>query len=334
LPICGKGSGAGPEELTLTFAAEWDGDLEIYSIQADGSGLTQLTSNSSDELDPAWSPDGKQLAYVELRNTEEQLFVVDANGQHGRLLVPESLGPIVHPTWSPAGDKIAFRNLEDLYVVDVQTGEALNLTERTRPFPGDLSFSADGSMLAFNAQSDVDPAVNNKLFVINVDGTGLREFTHPSDGGVRNPMWHPSQDRILFWGFVPTEGFPLYLASLDGTIDELPLQATPAALLPAWSPDGSMIAYIAHTFDALHVLAADEALDIAVLELADEAEADTSIWRFFWAPDNRHIAYLLSEGPPATVVIDLYVLDVCDGTSVPVAEAVFSYSSVSWKPLP
>ena len=332
LPICGEGSGARPEELTLTFAAEWDGDLEIYSIQADGSGLTQLTSNTSDELDPAWSPDGRQLAYVELRTTEERLFVMEADSQLGRMLVPEALGPIVYPSWSPAGDTIAFRNLEDLYVVDVESGEALNLTRDMRASPVELSVSRNGSMIAFNTQGDA--ALNNKLFVINSDGTGLREFTLPGADSVRWPVWHPSEDLILFQGSGPIEGDELYLAGLDGTIEKLPRQATHGAVLPAWSPDGSMIAYIAHTADALHTVVTDGALHIVVLELSDEAEADLSIWRYFWAPDSRHIAYLLSEGPPATVVIDLYVLDVCDGRSVPVAEAVYSYSSVSWRPIP
>jgi len=333
LPICKGGSGAGLDELTLTFAAEWDGDLEIYSIQADGSGLTQLTSNAFDQLDPAWSPDGRQLAYVErIRGLEERLIVADADGQDPRVVVPEALGPIVYPTWSPAGDKIAFRNLQDLYIVDVETGEALNLTERTRPFPVELSFSADGSMLAFNAQSDVGPTVNNKLFVINADGTGLREFTLPGAYGVRRPEWHPTENLILFEGSGPIEGAEMYLARLDGTIEKLPRQAAQEAMFPAWSPDGSMIAYEAHTFERLQVVVIDESLDVIVVDLSDEADEVAVISSHSWAPDNRHVAYEVNDLDPNTVGVDLYVLDVCDGTSVPVAEAVEAYSSVSWRP--
>lgn len=334
LPMCSGGTDARLEDLTLTFAAEWDGDLELYDIHADGSGLIQLTSNTMSDLDPAWSPDGRQLAYVERNGQEERLIVVDADGQNTRVLAPESLGPIVYPTWSPDGSRIAFRNLEDLYVVDVETGQALNLTQNTRPFPLEISFSPDGSMLAFNAQSDVVADVNNKLFVINVDGSDPRELTIDEVDSVSWPSWHPAENLILFEGSGPIEGFQLYLARLDRTIERLRRPAGLGLVLPAWSPDGAMISYKARSTGALHVLTADESLDVVALDLSDEVRAGSAIWRYFWAPDSRHVAYMLSDGSADTVGVDLHVLDVCDGASVPIAEAVYEYSLVSWRPNP
>src|SRR3990170_4881004 len=62
LPICSQPATVGLDEMELAFVAEWDGDGEIYTIQADGSGLVQVTDNETQEALPRWSPDGRQLA--------------------------------------------------------------------------------------------------------------------------------------------------------------------------------------------------------------------------------------------------------------------------------
>ncbi|MFV2043620.1 MAG: hypothetical protein ACC700_10355 [Anaerolineales bacterium] len=325
--------------MTIAFVANWDGDREIYTIQADGSNQTQLTSNTSGDVLPTWSPDGEKLAYIVDRYTDPRLYVSAADGSEGGLVAPEIEVAAPALLWSPASDKIVFRDSEDVYVVDIASGDVLTVTQGSDLLPLELSFSPDGSTLAFTARL-LGETPGKRLFVVNVDGTGLREISFPQ-GDVSRPMWHPSQDRILFEGIVPGEGAGLYVASLDGAIEELPMVPVYGVPRPTWSPDGSMIAYIVGlsgldsngeilSLNSLHVATAAGDVDLVLLEPPDEPDAGLAIHELIWAPDSRHIAYSTS-GETGT---DLFLLDICDGTSTPIVEGIDFYSTPSWRPLP
>jgi TolB protein len=67
----------------IAFASDRDGDFEIYSIEPDGAGLLQLTSNAVDDDDPAWSPDGTRIAFVRTGSCQtacKAIWVMDADG--------------------------------------------------------------------------------------------------------------------------------------------------------------------------------------------------------------------------------------------------------------
>ncbi len=339
LPACNQASDVELEELTLAFVANWEGDYEVYTIQADGSSQTQLTSNTSGDVSPAWSPDGERLAYIVNNFIAPQLYISAADGSEGGLVAPEIDVAAPALLWSPASDKIVFRDSEDVYVVDIASGDVLNITQESDLLPLELSFSPDGSMLAFSARL-LGQTPGKRLFVVNVDGTGLRELSFPQ-GDVSRPRWHPFENKILFEGFAQVEGIGLYIASPDGTIEKLPMVPRYGAPRPVWSPDGSMIAYIVGLsgFDSngeriqlnsLHVATATGDVDLELLRPPDDPDLGLSLHELIWAPDSRHIAYSTS-GEAGT---DLFVLDICDGTSTLVAEAIDFYSTPSWRPLP
>ncbi|MFV2043625.1 MAG: TolB family protein [Anaerolineales bacterium] len=342
LPACNQASEVELDELTLAFAANWDGDREIYTIRADGSNQTQLTSNTSGDVLPVWSPDGEKLAFIVDRYTEPKLFISDEDGLMGKIVAPEIDASAPALNWSPAGDRISFRNLDDVYVIEIETGEALNITQGTNLLPLDLSISTDGSMLAFTADA-LDGTARNRLFVVNVDGTGLKEISFP-EGDIYRPKWHPFQEKILFEGIVPGEGVVLHVATIDGAIEKLPIVPRYRAPKPVWSPDGSMIGYIVHLsgFDSsgermqlnsLRVATAAGEVDLELLRPPDDPDVGLSLHEIVWAPDSRHLVYSIPS-ESADSGVDLIVLDICDGSSVLIAEAVDSFSTPSWRPLP
>src|SRR5262249_38609815 len=117
-----------PDGNRIAFVSERDGNLEIYCVQADGTGLKRLTTEFALDDHPAWSPDGKQLAFVSTRQPAEKagqawngLYVMNADGSDVRRV--SSNAADYSPAWSPRGDWIAFasgsgvRGGTDLYVM-------------------------------------------------------------------------------------------------------------------------------------------------------------------------------------------------------------------------
>jgi Tol biopolymer transport system component len=107
---------------------------DIYTMAADGSDRVNLTDSADvRDQEPAWSPDGNQIAFASDQEAASfDIFVMDANGRGATpITVDESIDS--SPTWSPDGSQIAFRTARDrndeIYVIDVAGGaEPTNLT--------------------------------------------------------------------------------------------------------------------------------------------------------------------------------------------------------------
>jgi hypothetical protein len=106
----------------------------IYLVAASGTGLRQLPGTGA-ASGPAWSPDGRRIAYVrERENTGNQIAVVNADGTGRAMLTPSESGNASSPAWSPDGSRIAFdmvtHQTSSLYVVTATGGRPARLTSR------------------------------------------------------------------------------------------------------------------------------------------------------------------------------------------------------------
>jgi dipeptidyl aminopeptidase/acylaminoacyl peptidase len=92
----------------IAFETNRDGNLEIYSMNPDGSGQTNLTNDPAEDTDPVWSPDGTRIAFVKASEGHRNIYVMNADGSGQTNLTP---GPVTtgqanegtNPTWSPDG---------------------------------------------------------------------------------------------------------------------------------------------------------------------------------------------------------------------------------------
>jgi Tol biopolymer transport system component len=89
-----------PDGRQFAFVSDRDGDLEIYLMNVDGSGLTRLTDSPGYDADPAWSPDGSQIAFVSQRDGHFEIYRMDANGSDQTRLTNNPHGS-VSPLWQP-----------------------------------------------------------------------------------------------------------------------------------------------------------------------------------------------------------------------------------------
>jgi TolB protein len=99
---------------TIAFMSDREGPSHIFLIDADGTNLRRLTSNIGEEDEPAWSPDGKSIAYT----VDHVLHVIDVTTGADRILTPKGASD-TEPAWSPDGKWLAVSRDGDIWVTSL-----------------------------------------------------------------------------------------------------------------------------------------------------------------------------------------------------------------------
>jgi hypothetical protein len=102
-------------EGCMLFVSNRTGDFEIYKLRDHFDDLQQLTVSPGLDIDPDWSPDGKNIAFASDREEEAgfQIYVMNADGSDQKRLGQVQPGENSHPSWSPDGSQIAFQSKRD-----------------------------------------------------------------------------------------------------------------------------------------------------------------------------------------------------------------------------
>ena len=240
---CGGGA-KGPVEIA--FVSTRDGDYAVFGMRAGGKGEHRLTKKKGDpataeglffQVGPAWSPDGRLIAFSSRREGKGHIYVMNADGT-GTRRITSGRQDDLDPSWSPDGRRIVFAREGALFVVSARGGKATRLGRD----PGnatDPAWSPDGTLIAHSYRQP--GSAIREMWLIRPDGTGRRQLTTLKAVSVA-PAWSPDGSRIAF----ATDADGSYDISTIGVDGKVPRNETtgPADdFEPAWSPDGRTIVF-------------------------------------------------------------------------------------------
>jgi Tol biopolymer transport system component len=150
--------------------------MDIYVMNADGADPRNLTDSTTSDSWPAWSPDGRHIAFQSDRDGNQEIYVMEADGSNPRNLTNHESNDF-GPAWSPDGRTIAFDSDRDgdreLYVMEADGSNLRRLTDH-EGMDGLPTWSPDGRYIAF--QSDRDGG-SQELYVLEVESGNVGRLT-------------------------------------------------------------------------------------------------------------------------------------------------------------
>lgn len=181
-----------PDGRKILFAQVAEPSDSLALINADGTGLTQL----GEGMAPRWSPDGRTIMFVfndPSDRSKTGIYLINPDGT-GRIRLING----VAPAWSPDGSRIVFESDESrcrgICIVNVVGAILQELTDGNRP-----QWSPDGKRILFSKSGFISVALAaSNVYVINADGTGLKQLTSQFNNYNDPACWLPDGHHIAF----------------------------------------------------------------------------------------------------------------------------------------
>ena len=260
-----------PTGEQILFVSDRGGVEDLYLMDADGTNVRQVFKKLIGREFPTWSPDGKALAYHRFHTSSIYTASIDGKDE-------TKVADGLWPAWSPNGSEIAFMAAKfvwaengNLQAPNIRV-EIINLRTHVEEklLPGkigmfDPTWAPDSTQIAFSWTGRQEIGATMGIYVVNRDGSGLREIIDAEDAvaSVFNPTWSPDGNELIYNKRIGGVR-DLFKVDLDGGVPErlthrqgdnfnadwfdptyaLPVSPQPALLTTTWgelkmeNPDG------------------------------------------------------------------------------------------------
>jgi TolB protein len=326
------------EMLTFVSNSATNHELRLVDLTR---GLVHTLARSRFLLfrSPAWSPNGRWLAYVtEERQGLSELVVMSIDENRRFRLAGRGVGQF-RPVWSPDGDQLAFvfagrtfvRRQTDIYLLDARCALQLrpcenplrNLTD-TPTDEREPTWSPDGKHIAFVSDQDGQ----REVYVMNIDGGEWRNLTqNPAEDF--SPVWSPDGTRIAFVSD-RTRNYEIFVmdAYTGDAVRNVSLNRA-EEWSPVWSPDSNHLTFISDETGSYQVYL----LTLDNRRIRNLTRHNSSDFSPAWSPDGKHIAFVSNRSEMQRI----YLLNIecrvsAEDCIVPVTATRAESSTPAWRP--
>lgn len=190
-----------PDGARIAFASGSGMERDIFVINADGSGLRNLSNVPGDERSPTWAPDGSRVAferfYIQTQPFLEEsgIYVVNANGS-GLARLADSDGTDTAPAWSPTGQEFAFIRAKAIWLMNIDGTGRRQVGPATLPSTLSVAWSPVGSKVAFSSVPPMSIQGLQDIYVLDVASGKVTKLTETEDNS--SPAWSSDGTKIAF----------------------------------------------------------------------------------------------------------------------------------------
>ncbi len=177
-------------------------DFELYAVNPDGTEVTQLTDSPGSLLEPRWSPDGDQLAFIRtLDGTTSQVWTAARDGTNATMRHSTDEFSFTGLTWSPDGTQLAHTDNGFIHILDLASGTDRRLIKGSWPAWSRIGTS---TVVVYTSGEFVGEGSRTELRAIDPVGTNDRPILlgpadHPSDlANASEASAEPGTSRIAF----------------------------------------------------------------------------------------------------------------------------------------
>jgi len=222
----------------IAFVSTGTGNKEIYICDFDGYNPKKFTNSRNITLSPAWSSNGKWLAYTSYMKKHPDLYIKNLISRHGTIVAQKGIN--TSPAWVPGKFELAatfsFTGDQDIHLLTGK-GKFIKKLTKNRGIDSSPSWSPSGKMFAFVSKRSGTP----QIYIKNLVTGNVIRLTFNGKYNTQ-PSWSPGGNKITY-SSMTRQGTDIYVIDVNGNNLTRLTSSKGDNESPSWAPDGSLIAF-------------------------------------------------------------------------------------------